>query len=109
MTFIDRATGPENVEQISARRRRIVEAVTLGAGPIRSAETAGEAIARFERMANEDVYGPPGRLGLENWAMSIAGSMLVQAALRREETRGVHLRTDFPDRDPALDGVHLQF
>jgi L-aspartate oxidase len=31
------------------------------------------------------------------------------AALERRESRGGHLRTDFPDTDPALDGVHVVF
>jgi L-aspartate oxidase len=29
------------------------------------------------------------------------------ASLERKESRGPHLRTDFPDTDPALDGVHV--
>ena len=32
---------------------------------------------------------------------------LASAALARPESRGGHLRTDRPDTDPALDGVHL--
>jgi L-aspartate oxidase len=32
---------------------------------------------------------------------------LATAALAREETRGGHLRTDFPALDPELDGVHI--
>jgi L-aspartate oxidase len=31
------------------------------------------------------------------------------AALARRESRGPHLRTDFPATDPALDGVHVVF
>jgi L-aspartate oxidase len=31
------------------------------------------------------------------------------AALERRESRGPHLRTDFPETDPALDGVHVVF
>jgi L-aspartate oxidase len=31
------------------------------------------------------------------------------AALERRESRGGHLRTDFPEADPALDGVHVVF
>jgi L-aspartate oxidase len=31
------------------------------------------------------------------------------AALERRESRGGHLRTDFPETDPALDGVHVVF
>jgi L-aspartate oxidase len=33
--------------------------------------------------------------------------LFARAALSRQETRGAHRRTDFPHRDPALDGVHL--
>ncbi|MBS1843742.1 MAG: FAD-binding protein [Actinobacteria bacterium] len=31
------------------------------------------------------------------------------AALERKESRGPHLRTDFPETDPELDGVHVVF
>jgi L-aspartate oxidase len=31
------------------------------------------------------------------------------AALERKESRGGHLRTDCPETDPALDGVHVVF
>ena len=33
--------------------------------------------------------------------------LIATSALAREESRGAHLRTDFPERDPALDGVHI--
>jgi L-aspartate oxidase len=32
--------------------------------------------------------------------------MIGACALAREESRGAHLRADYPDLDPALDGVH---
>ncbi len=32
--------------------------------------------------------------------------MVATCALAREESRGAHLRTDFPELDPALDGMH---
>jgi len=34
---------------------------------------------------------------------------IARCALDRRESRGGHLRTDCPDADPALDGVHLVF
>jgi L-aspartate oxidase len=34
---------------------------------------------------------------------------IAAAALERRESRGGHLRTDFPATDPALDGVHVVF
>ena len=33
--------------------------------------------------------------------------LIARAALSRQESRGAHRRTDFPHRDPSLDGVHL--
>ena len=33
--------------------------------------------------------------------------MIAASALARRESRGVHRRTDFPHRDPGLDGVHF--
>jgi L-aspartate oxidase len=33
--------------------------------------------------------------------------LIARSALHREESRGAHRRTDFPDRDPALDGRHV--
>jgi len=32
--------------------------------------------------------------------------MIARSALKREETRGTHARTDHPERDPRLDGRH---
>jgi L-aspartate oxidase len=33
--------------------------------------------------------------------------LIAQAALTSQESRGAHRRSDFPDTDPSLDGVHL--
>jgi L-aspartate oxidase len=33
--------------------------------------------------------------------------LIARAALSRQESRGAHQRSDFPQRDPSLDGVHL--
>jgi len=61
------------------------DAVWHGAGPRRDASTL-ESLLR-------DPY-PLARL-------------IGRAALERRESRGPHRRTDFPLRDPGLDGVHL--
>jgi len=55
------------------------------AGPSRDAE-------RLARLA-EDEYP--------------LASLIARAALAREESRGSHRRTDFPDASEELDGVHL--
>jgi L-aspartate oxidase len=46
----------------------------------------------------------------EQWLAAntrLASLAIAHAALLREESRGAHFRSDFPERDPALDGVHL--
>ena len=39
--------------------------------------------------------------------MALAAGAIVEAAGRREESRGAHFRADFPMTDPRLDGRHL--
>ncbi|CAA9297744.1 MAG: L-aspartate oxidase [uncultured Chloroflexi bacterium] len=39
--------------------------------------------------------------------MLLSARAIAQAALFREESRGAHFRSDFPDTDAALDGMHL--
>jgi L-aspartate oxidase len=46
--------------------------------------------------------------GLERLASSphLLTALVARSALAREESRGGHFRMDFPDEDPALDGLH---
>jgi L-aspartate oxidase len=46
--------------------------------------------------------------GLRRLASSshLLASLLARSALAREESRGGHFRADFPDENPALDGLH---
>jgi len=47
--------------------------------------------------------------GWELQNMLIVAHVIVQAALMRQESRGVHLRTDFPETDETLGRRHLTF
>lgn len=82
----------------SHHRRHIQEAMTRGAGAVRSAAslgaTAGELVAHAELPATEASPGP------RTWETSNLlhlGQALTLAAQLREETRGGHVRSDFPE------------
>jgi L-aspartate oxidase len=94
------APEPPGQRPSSDLRRQIIVAVTLGAGPIRDAESSAQALVRLRDLAGSTD-------AREAAAMIASGQLLVEAALAREETRGVHVRSDFPETNPALDGVHL--
>ncbi|NOY43091.1 MAG: L-aspartate oxidase [Planctomycetes bacterium] len=60
---------------------------------------AGQTIDQWCQYALSRQFQSPEGWELQN--MLTVSRVIIEAALRREESRGVHLRTDFPDRDNA--------
>ena len=58
---------------------------------------AAETLADWERR----LPAPIDRNGYELAGMITMGRLMAEAALLRQESRGAHFRTDFPDRSPA--------
>jgi L-aspartate oxidase len=58
------------------------------------------AFDRLRDLALGDSVDP------ETANMLLSAQAITSAALARRESRGAHFRTDFPQRDPALDGIH---
>lgn len=91
-------------------RRHLQRAMTRGAGAVRSAQsldrTARELLAHAELPATEASPGP------RTWETSNllhVSQALTLAARLREETRGGHLRTDYPEpRDRWRGQLHLR-
>jgi L-aspartate oxidase len=80
---------------VAKAREQIQHAMTVGAGVVRDAGSLGAV----------DLTVPPaaGRVDVcEVRNLATVGTALVAAAVAREESRGCHTRTDFPDTDPAL-------
>ena len=84
----------------STHRLEVQRAMTAGSGPVRSAESTRTALAALEALAAlPPSEAAPGPRTWETTNLLHLGQALSYAAHRREETRGGHLRSDFPDRD----------
>ena len=96
-------------EPISAIRTEMQRAVEEGAGIYRSADSlakAGDKLRelreRYERVRIEDhsrTFNTAFIATLELSSMLDVAETIVRCAQLREESRGAHQRTDFPDRD----------
>ncbi len=94
---------PEVAPPDVAKARDLLQrTLTDGAGVVRSAGSLARAGQALAAVAAEVGSGPPPDRAtgeLANLVTVAAG--LLQAADRREETRGAHARSDFPDPSPA--------
>ncbi len=62
-------------------------------------EDAVENIARWSSYVLADQFFDPGGWELQN--MLCAARLMIEAALQRKETRGCHVRLDYPDQDQS--------
>jgi L-aspartate oxidase len=79
--------------------QRVREAMTHGAGLLRdeaSLERACEALGEIAATASGSLR-----------AAAVAGSLVCRSAQQRDESRGVHFRTDRPDPSEAWAGRHV--
>jgi succinate dehydrogenase/fumarate reductase flavoprotein subunit len=85
-------------DSVDKGRHRLQQAMTTGAGVIRSEDS----LADVESVV-EDVAGP--RRGPASWELAnlveVARAVLATATARCE-SRGAHSRSDFPRQDPAF-------
>ncbi|MGI8528242.1 MAG: L-aspartate oxidase [Geodermatophilaceae bacterium] len=88
-----------------AIRPELSEAMTTGAGVLRSAGSLAEALSVVDRFGTR-TSTDPGPLAWEVTNLHTVAAALVTAACRREETRGCHWREDFGGADEAWRG-HL--
>ncbi len=86
--------------RIAADPSAVRKILSTAAGVLRDGEGLRSAAAELLPLAlGEGVASDPARVGL----------MIVIAALRREESRGAHARTDFPSHAPAARRSLLHF
>lgn len=99
----DPTSDASDVVRIEHLREELQTAMFRWAGVQRDVGSLVEAAGAIRQVMVG--LGDPARLpiaGLELRNLALVGWVLVSSALAREESRGTHARTDFPDRDPAF-------
>ncbi len=71
------------------------------AGLLRDAAGLERAAEALREIAPEALAAAPGRGALEFANLHAVATLIVRAALAREESRGAHFRSDYPVRDDA--------
>ncbi len=87
------SAAPGELEQPIGRLRRLM---ARHAGVVRNRDALAEALAEIDSLEQID----PQARTFRN--MLTAAKIIVSAALRRQESRGAHFRSDFPETDPAF-------
>lgn len=84
-----------------ALRRSVVSNAGRMLGIVRNGERMRGFISHLEKVRGEaeGMAGPDGRRLVSMTGLCL---MMSRAALMREETRGTHIRDDFPEADPRL-------
>src|SRR5207248_9005186 len=77
---------------------RLQELMWKDAGIVRTGSGLKQAIKELEEIGTQ-VSRPHSRREFEARNLQIAGLLVARSALAREESRGAHYRTDFPDHN----------
>jgi succinate dehydrogenase/fumarate reductase flavoprotein subunit len=95
----------KHVPNTASKLARLRKIMWEEGGILRNRQGLTRALDEIKEMCQETsmlpLTGKPREIQttLELRAAALTASLILQAALRREESRGAHLREDFPDRD----------
>jgi L-aspartate oxidase len=92
-----KAAAPSSVEETV---QEIQDLMWRDVGIVRTAAGLRRAAEHLDQLGPK-VAHPNSRRGYEARNLQIAGTLVARSALAREESRGAHYRTDFPDHDDA--------
>ena len=96
-------------ETLADLRRQFQQIMSADVAVVRSADSLAHAASEIQRLAGDVTSLLPDSVGaIEVRNMITLGREVVASAAFREESRGGHFRSDFPQRDPALDGMHTR-
>jgi len=93
------SNGPVSAP-VDASISELQELMWKNVGIVRTGSALKEAIKRL-REIGEKVSRPHSRREFEARNLQIVGTLVARSALAREESRGAHYRTDYPDHNDA--------
>jgi L-aspartate oxidase len=94
---------------IKELRATLQQTMSQHVGVVRDAEGLSTAAKTMVEILSNFDTGKVDR-SREVWElvnMATAASAIVHAAIRRQESRGAHFRSDYPETNPDLDGLHF--
>jgi L-aspartate oxidase len=91
--------GPRDGVNAAEARRRLTTTMLRRAGVLRDAADLRAAIAELRWLTSQLSFARSGAAEYEVLNLLTLGTQIAKSALLREESRGVHLREDFPERD----------
>jgi L-aspartate oxidase len=94
VTGVDRVTGANPVTDPGAVRARLRRVMTDRVGVVRAGAGLAEAVGEMKRLSVD--LGDPGPEAFEAANLVQLGRAVAELALRREESRGGHWRSDHP-------------
>jgi fumarate reductase (CoM/CoB) subunit A len=104
-TLLEKKDGPRAADFI----KQIHELMWNYGSIVREAQGLTKAIGEIEEIRAALKHG----MGSESFevftvnALAVTAEAILRGALAREESRGTHLRNDFPERKEALAGKHI--
>jgi L-aspartate oxidase len=100
LILTDPVTGGQDRTLVARKERTAVQrSMTLGAGVVRSADSLAQAAKSLQVIADSASGQTAGPDSWETSNLLHVGQLLTALAALREETRGGHVRSDFPERD----------
>ena len=104
------ATATAGNEEIGKLRTRVQHAMSRDVAVIRSATGLRHAATEIDGVLHVlSTHNLQSRAFWESANIALAARAVISAALLREESRGGHFRSDFPNTDSALEGKHIVF
>src|SRR5690606_36660085 len=98
-------------------RKQIQNVMWDWAGPLRTEEELKKALTEIKKLqqeckevslAKQDRYSLSVVEKIENYNMAIIGEAIIRGALERKESRGAHVRLDYPEQLETAYGTRFQ-